>query len=354
MRIVIFGLTITSSWGNGHATIWRGLCSALEAEGHAVTFFEHDVAYYASHRDLPANSPFEVVLYSDWSENAERARACLKNADAAIVTSYCPDAEDASDLVLESDVSAKIFYDLDSPVTLERWQANGTVEYIPHYGLEPFDLVLSYAGGSALTQLKELLGARNVAPLYGSVDPATHRRAAPSIQYESDLSYLGTYAQDRQTVLQELFIEPARRAPEKRFVLGGSLYPEHFPWTENMYFVRHVIPPEHPAFYSSSKLTLNVTRAAMANTGYCPSGRLFEAAACATPVLSDDWEGLDSFFEPGSEILIASSTSEVVDALLRDEAELRKIGTAARERVLDQHTSWHRSLELVQLIEGCA
>jgi len=326
----------------------------LEAGGHSVSFFERDVSYYASHRDLPPASPFEVVLYSDWSENVERARACLENSDAAIVTSYCPDAKEASDLVLESAVSAKVFYDLDSPVTLERWQTEGDVEYIPPYGLEPFDLVLSYAGGKALPQLKELLGARNVAPLYGSVDPGAHMRAAPSTRYESDLSYLGTYAQDRQLVLEQLFVEPARRAPGKKFVLGGSLYPDHFPWTENMYFVRHVTPPQHPAFYSSSKLTLNVTRAAMVNTGYCPSGRLFEAAACATPVLSDDWEGLASFFEPGAEILIASSTSDVIDALWRDEGDLRQIGAAARERVLDQHTSWHRSLELVQLIEGCA
>ena len=239
-------------------------------------------------------------------------------------------------------------------MTLERLRTEGNVDYIPSYGLGPFDLVLSYAGGPALRELQELLGARKVAPLYGSVDPDAHKRAVPSSQFESDLSYLGTYASDRQPTLEELFIEPARRQPEKKFVLGGSLYPQHFPWTDNIYFVRHVTPSQHPTFYSSSKLTLNVTRAAMANTGYCPSGRLFEAAACETPVLSDQWQGLDSFFTPGKEILTASSTSDVMDALSLSDGELRKIGMAARERVMGEHTARHRSLELVHLLEGTA
>jgi len=354
MRLVIFGLTISSSWGNGHATIWRGLCGALARRGHQVVFFERDVPYYAAHRDLNNGDSYQLVLYSDWADIELRAREMLAAADSAIVTSYCPDALAACDLVLNSAVPVRVFYDLDSPVTLERLRSQGSVEYVPPYGLEPFDLVLSYAGGSVLEELRRRLGAKKVAALYGSVDPQVHKPAEPNAQYGADLSYLGTYAADRQAALEALFVEPARRSPSRRFVIGGALYPEDFPWTNNIWFVRHVPPPQHPAFYSSSNLTLSVTRAAMVEMGYCPSGRLFEAAACGIPVLSDYWEGLDEFFEPGREILIASSAADVVNALALGPDELRRIGAAARERVLAEHTADHRGRQLLQLLEGAA
>ena len=354
MKLVIFGLSISSSWGNGHATIWRGLCGALARQGHDVTFFERDVPYYAAHRDLQNSDDYELVLYSEWNDAEPRVREALRSAEAAIVTSYCPDAVCASDMILNSAVPRRVFYDLDTPVTLERLEQEQAVEYIPPYGLEPFDLVLSYTGGRALEGLQSGLGARRVAPLYGSVDPDLHKPVDPSPQYSADLSYLGTYAPDRQQALEQLFLEPARRAPGKKFVIGGALYPEDFPWSENTWFVRHVPPALHPAFYCSSKLTLSVTRSAMAEMGYCPSGRLFEAAACETPVVSDHWEGLEEFFEPGREILIASQAGDVVDDLALPPDELRRIGSAARERVLDEHTSDHRSRELIRLLEAAA
>lgn len=353
MRLVIFGLTVTSSWGNGHATIWRGLCASLARRGHDVIFFERDVPYYAAHRDLETDR-YHVVLYSDWKEIESKARQVVASADTAIVTSYCPDALSASDLVLNSSAGVKAFYDLDTPVTLERLRAEGRVEYLPPYGLAPFDLVLSYAGGQALEELRCRLGAQKVAALYGSVDPQVHKPAEPNPQYDADLSYLGTYAADRQPTLERLFVEPARRSPSCRFVIGGALYPADFPWTDNMWFVRHVPPRRHPAFYSSSRMTLSVTRAAMVEMGYCPSGRLFEAAACETPVVSDYWEGLEDFFEPGREILVAKSASEVVDALALSRDELRRIGTAARERVLAEHTADHRGQQLLALLEVAA
>ncbi len=354
MKLVIFGLSISSSWGNGHATIWRGLCGALTRQGHDVTFFERDVPYYAAHRDLQNSDDYELVLYSEWNDAEPRVREALLSAEAAIVTSYCPDAVCASDMILNSAVPWRVFYDLDTPVTLERLKQEQTVDYIPPYGLEPFDLVLSYTGGYALEGLQAGLGARRVVPLYGSVDPDLYRPVEPSPQYSADLSYLGTYAPDRQQALEQLFLEPARRAPGKKFVIGGALYPEDFPWGENIWFVRHVPPPLHPAFYCSSNLTLSVTRSAMAEMGYCPSGRLFEAAACETPVVSDHWEGLEEFFEPGREILIAAQAGDVVDALALPTDELRRIGSAARERVLDEHTSDHRSRELIRLLEASA
>ncbi len=354
MRLVIFGLTVSSSWGNGHATIWRGLCSALARQGHEIKFFERDVSYYAQHRDLNCGDSYELILYKSWAEIAAIARDAVNDAYCAVVTSYCPDARPASDLILDAPVAMRIFYDLDTPVTLDRLRAGEEVEYLPPYGLEPFDLVLSYTGGAALEELRTRLGAKRVAPLYGSVDPAVHQPTVPKERYRADLSYLGTYAPDRQSKLQDLFIEPARRCPEKRFVLGGALYPMEFPWTNNIWFVRHVPPPEHPAFYCSSDLTLSVTRGAMAEMGYCPSGRLFEAAACGTPIVSDYWAGLEEFFEPGREILVVSSADDVQDALALPAEELYRIGDAARQRVLAEHTADQRGTELLSLLEVTA
>jgi spore maturation protein CgeB len=353
MKLVIFGLTLSSSWGNGHATLWRGLCNAFARQGHDVTFFERDVSYYANYRDLVGPQSYKMVLYPSWDDVSSLAKSAIAESNVAVVTSYCPDALTACALVLESK-AAKVFYDLDTAVTLQNFRDHGAVDYIPSTGLAGFDLVLSYVGGRALAELQELLGAKRVAPLYGSVDPDVHRPVAPSGRYCSDLSYLGTYAADRQSTLQALFLDPAHRLPQRKFMLGGAQYPDDFPWNENVWFVEHVPPPEHPAFYSSSKATLNVTRNAMASFGYCPSGRLFEAAACATPVISDSWEGLDEFFEPGGEILVASSADDVVNAIELGDEELRRVGKAARERVFSAHTADHRSREFLQLVEAAA
>lgn len=353
MKLAIFGLTVSSSWGNGHATLWRGLCNALARHGHDVTFFERDVPYYANYRDLVWPESYKLVLYPSWAEVNLVAKTAVSESDVAVVTSYCPDALAASALVLESK-AVRVFYDLDTAVTVQTFRAHGAVDYIPNHGLADFDLVLSYVGGRALEDLRTLFGAKSVAPLYGSVDTDVHKPVAPSSHYHSDLSYLGTYAADRQNALQALFLDPAQRLPRRKFMLGGAQYPDDFPWNENVWFVEHVPPPEHPAFYSSSKATLNVTRSAMASFGYCPSGRLFEAAACGTPVVSDSWEGLDEFFEPGREILVASSANDVVDAIGLGDRELRQIGKAARERVFSAHTADHRSREFLQLVEAAA
>ena len=344
MTIVIFGLSVSSSWGNGHAALWRGLISGLLAAGHRVTFYERDVPYYAQHRDLhalPAGAA--LVLYRDWPSPS------LADADVAIVTSYCPDAAAATDLVLHSR-ALRVFYDLDTPVTLARLDAGEHVDYVGA-GLAGFDLVLSYTGGPALTALQTRLGARRVVPIYGSVDPTVHRPVPPRDDYRALLSYLGTYAADRQATLERLFVEPARLQPHQRFIIGGAQYPDGFPWTANTHFVWHLPPPEHPAFYSSSRLTLNVTRAAMAQMGWCPSGRLFEAAACGVPILSDDWPGLDAFFEPGAEILVARTTDDAMAALALPDATLAAIARAARARTLAQHSAEARAAEMVQAFE---
>jgi spore maturation protein CgeB len=342
MKIVVFGLTVSSSWGNGHATLWRGLIRALARRGHRVVFYEHDVPYYAGNRDLHEIPGGELVLYDAWDGVRARAARDVADADVAMVTSYCPHGIEATALVLEGR-AMRVFYDLDTPVTLARLEAGEEIGYIGPEGLGGFDLVLSYTGGAALEALERRLGARRVAPLYGHVDPEVHRPVERAERFGADLSYLGTYAADRQAALEALFVEPARRLPGRRFLIGGAQYPQDFPWTDNIHFVRHLPPPDHPAFFSSSRLTLNVTRAAMAAMGWCPSGRLFEAAACGTPILSDAWEGLDAFFAPGAEILVAGSTDEAAAAVDIDDAELRRIARAARERVLAEHTSDRRA-----------
>lgn len=352
MKLVIFGLTVSSSWGNGHATLWRGLIRALGDRGHDVVFFERDVPYYATTRDLLTPAGGRLVLYPSWEAVLPRARAELAGADAALVTSYCPDGPAASALVLESGAAVRAFYDLDTPVTLDALRAGQRPAYLPAEGLGGFDLVLSFTGGRALDELRGRLGARRVAPLYGSVDPDAHRPVAPADGFRADLSYIGTYAEDRQPALEALLIEPARRMPDRRFAIAGAQYPQDFPWGPNVYFRRHLPPDEHPAFYAASALTLNVTRRAMAEMGWCPSGRLFEAAACGVPLLSDRWEGLDAFLEPGREILVATTTEEAVEAIALPRGELRAVARAARARVLDEHTADVRAAELVALLES--
>lgn len=351
MNLVVFGLTISSSWGNGHATLWRGLCKALARRGHRVVFFERDVPYYAGARDLCDIPNGQLVLYPDWDSVRAQARDALRDADVAIVTSYCPDGVAATGL-LDAGSALKVFYDLDTPVTLARLAQGDTPPYLGPRALADFDLVLSYTGGQALSALRDRLGARRVAPLYGHVDPDIHCPAAPQPHYRAALSYLGTYSSDRQSGLERLFIDPARQCPQSRFLIGGAQYPDAFPWSSNIYFVRHLPPGEHPAFFCSSRLTLNVTRAPMAAMGWCPSGRLFEAAACGTPLLTDRWEGLEQFFKPGSEIISADSTEEALAALDTDDAELTRIARAARERVLTEHSSERRADQLIALLQA--
>ncbi len=355
MNIVIFGLAISSSWGNGHATLWRGLCRALAKRGHTVHFFERDLPFYAGARDFTRLEQGRLHLYSSWEDVKPEAIRCLRDADVGVTTSYCPDAVEASRLIFDSPHLLSVFYDLDTAVTLDRLHRGERVEYLPQRGLRDFDLVLSYTGGDALRELREELHAQEVQPLYGWVDPQTHFPQPPRPEFQSDVSYLGTYAEDRQAALEQLFIEPARRRPSMRFTIAGAQYPQDFPWSPNIYFVRHLPPSDHPALFSSSRLTLNVTRRAMADVGYCPSGRLFEAAACRTPILSDWWEGLDQFFNPGEEIIIARKADDTIEALDLGPDELTRIADRAYDRVMAEHTADARATELETILErvGC-
>jgi spore maturation protein CgeB len=328
------------------------LFKALVGHGHRITFFERDTPYYAPHRDLTEMAGVHLELYPDWDAAGAAVHRELRDADIGIVTSYCPDGVAASEAVFSSNARLRVFYDLDTPVTLQRLRGGQSLPYIGPRGLADFDLVLSYTGGTAVHELCDRLGARRVVPLYGSVDPDVHRPAQLAEAYRGDLSYFGTYSEDRQNALEQLFIEPARKLPNRRFVMGGALYPHVFPWTNNIFFVRHIPPQEHSTFYCSSKLTLNVTRGPMAEMGYCPSGRLFEAAACGVAVLTDEWAGMEQFFEPGREILTARTAEDAIAAIELPTDKLEKISQAARERVLAQHTAEHRAAELETALES--
>jgi spore maturation protein CgeB len=354
VKIVIFGLTMSSSWGNGHATLWRGLCKHLVRLGHDVVFFEKDVPYYAGARDLFEMPGGHLELYGNWADVRHRARLETQDADAAILTSYCPDALDVTALIFDTN-ALRVFYDLDTPVTLARLGTGETVSYIGPDGLAGFDLILSFTGGKRVFQeFRRLLGAQHVEALYGHVDPDIHRPAATQPHYRADLSYLGTYSQDRQAALDTLFVTPAGSRPDLRFLIGGAQYPADFPWSPNVFFVRHLPPSEHAAFFASSRMTLNVTRKAMAQMGWCPSGRLFEAAACGTPLLSDGWEGIEDFFQPGDEILLADRGDDVLAAFELEDRELQRIATRARERTLAEHSSERRAQQLIGLLENAA
>ena len=352
MHLVIFGLTISSSWGNGHATLWRSLVKAMLRRGHTVTFYEQDVSYYAGARDLhvlPAGG--KLRLYSALDSIRDEAKRELDDADLALCTSFCPDGAAASELILESRAGIKAFYDLDTPVTLAGLRAGEPIGYMPSRGLGDFDLVLSYTGGRALDELKSRLGARRVSPLYGSVDPENHLPVLPRNEFRATLSYLGTYAEDRQQALTELFLKPAERMPVEKFLIGGAQYPDQR-WPANVALLPHVPPPDHPAFFCSSRATLNITRGVMAAYGYCPSGRLFEATACGVPLLTDRWEGLDSFFTLGQEILPVASAEDVVHALSLSDKELHGIADAARQRTLAEHTGACRVVELEKICDS--
>jgi spore maturation protein CgeB len=354
MKIVIFGLTISSSWDNGHATSWRGLCKALARAGHHVVFYEQDVPYYASSRDMHELASGELVLYDAWRLVSARVERDLCDADAAVVTSSCPDAMRAGEAMFSAARPLSVFYDLDTPITLSRLREGEPVSpacYVGcERGLHDFDLVLSSTGGAALEELRSL-GARRVRPLYAHVDPEIHRPVPKVERYACDLSWLGAYAADRQGVLEELFVAAARRRRRRKFLVSGTHYPHELTWPQNVRCIPALAPEERAPFFSSSRITLNVTRSVMACIGWCPSSRLFEAAACGAALLSDEWSGLDEFYSPGSEILVARSTADTLAALSLDDTTLRRIRTAARERTLEEHTAEHRARTLIRYLE---
>jgi spore maturation protein CgeB len=336
VNVVFLGLSITSSWGNGHATNYRALVGELVARGHEVLFCERDVPWYAAHRDLPVPDAGSLCLYADLDELRRRAEAAVADADLVVLGSYVPEGVAVGDWALDVAPGRVAFYDIDTPVTLEKLAA-GDEEYVSAEQLSRFDLYLSFTGGPTLDRLREEWGVRR--PLFFPclVDPRAYR-PSPDVAVRYDLGYLGTYSADRQPTVQALLLDVARAEPGRRFVLGGPGYPDG-PSLANLDRVDHVAPPQHPAFYAAQRFTLNVTRAQMRAAGFSPSVRLFEAAACGVPIISDRWEGLEVVLEPGREVLVADSAADVRELLGLDEPARRAIAARARRRVLAEHTA---------------
>jgi spore maturation protein CgeB len=353
MKIVVYGLTVTSSWGNGHGTTYRSLLKALHRRGHEIHFVEKDVEWYRSNRDLPEPTFCTVHLYDSWKTEGARLLSLSNDADVTVIGSYFPDAIAATRELVEAARCPLLFYDIDTPITMAQLRRTGDTEYltaelIPHYAT-----YLSFTGGPTLQELEQRFGARRAVAFYCSVDPDLYHPTPPQREFCCDLSYLGTYAADRQPKLIKFLDEPARRAPSRKFIVAGPQYPENIRWAPNVSHMIHLSPPQHPAFYSSSRFTLNVTRDDMVAAGYSPSVRLFEASACGAAILSDSWPGLEEFLTPGEEILLPHGADDVVHILtdLSDEQRLR-IGARARQRILDEHTSEHRAREFEEIVAG--
>ncbi len=346
MKITVFGLTLSSSWGNGHATPYRAILKALHRQGARLVFYERDATYYAKHRDLAACDYCDLQIYSQWCQVRRRALRDAADSDVVITASYTPDGALISDEVLNLPGPLHVFYDLDTPVTLNRLNA-GALEYLRLDQIPQFDLYLSFTGGDLLERLEKQYGARLARPLYGCVDPDTYHRVQQEKDLCSALSYLGTYAPDRQAKLDALFLEPARRRSDLHFLLAGSMYPFGWQWPGNVHRIEHLAPNRHPAMYSSSRATLNITREEMAASGYCPSGRFFEAAACGTPILTDYWRGLDSFFDIQAEVAVVRNADEVLSHLNCSPGELEAMAEQARRRTLEEHTGNRRAAELL-------
>ncbi len=339
MKLVVLGLSLSSSWGNGHATTYRALLKAFAARGHEVLFLERDVPWYAKQRDLADPDWCSLCFYADVNDLA-RFTPEIAEADAVIVGSYVPDGVAVAHFVQET-AGLTAFYDIDTPVTLAKL-ARGDFEYLSPELIPGYDLYLSFTGGPTLARIERDYGSPAARALYCSVDAEAYSPADVSKRW--DLSYLGTYSPDRQPTLERLLIEPARARPDLRFVVAGPQYPADIDWPANVERIEHLAPVDHADFYSASRWTLNVTRADMIAAGWSPSVRLFEAAACATPIISDIWDGLDTLFEPGREIVLARGREDVIAAL--SGADALALGEAARARALAAHTAIHRAAEL--------
>lgn len=346
MKLVVLGLSLGSSWGNGHATTFRALLRAFAARGHEVLFLEREVPWYAgAHRDL-VDPDFCRLAYYPTLEALAEWRGEIAAADAVIVGSYVPDGIEVSRIAQAWASGVTAFYDIDTPVTLAALE-RGECEYLSPAVIPGFDVYLSFTGGPTLRRIEQQFGAPAARALYCSVDADRYRATGAAKRW--DLSYLGTYSPDRQPTLERLLIEPARRHPEMRFVVGGPQYPADIDWPTNVERIEHVPPADHPNFYSASRATLNVTRADMIAAGWSPSVRLFEAAACGTAIISDRWPGIEELLAPGRELLLADDGDEVATMLAS--ADLDAIGAAAQGRVLAEHTAHHRAAELEAHLE---
>ena len=352
LDIAFFGSSLVSAYWNGAATYYRGIIRALAARGHRITFYEPDAYERQKYRDIDPPPWAKVVVYPADERAVWHALEDACNADLLIKAS----GVGVFDQLLESAVpqiksqhTVVIFWDVDAPATLERVTNNPADPFralIPKY-----DMIFAYGGGEPVARSYRALRARNCEVVYNALDPETHHRAAPDPRFAADLALLANRLPDREARIEDFFLTVAARAPQKRFVLGGNGWLEKpVPW--NVVCAGHVYTKDHNSFNSTPRAVLNVNRESMARFGFSPPTRIFEAAGAAACVISDDWRGIETFLEPGREVLVARSGEEVLAHLHSLTAErARAIGCAAYQRVLSEHTYAHRVEQLERLLD---
>jgi spore maturation protein CgeB len=352
--IAFFGSSLVSSYWNGAATYYRGLLRALAALGYRITFFEPDAFDRQAHRDIPDPPWAKVVVYPATEAGAAEALTIARQADIVAKASGVGVLDtwlEREVLSLRAPGKAVIFWDVDAPATLERIRQAADDPFAAH--IPRYDLILTYGGGPPVTAAYRALGARDCIPIYNALDPATHYSVPPEPEFAADLSFLGNRLPDREDRVHEFFFKPAARLPHHTFLLGGSGWDAHLPALANVRYAGHVYTHQHNAFNCSARLVLNINRGSMARFGYSPATRIFEAAGAGATIISDAWEGLERFFEPGREILVAETGEDVADYLTRwSDAQIRAVGEAAAKRVLAEHTYAQRAAEVDALFTG--
>jgi len=343
--IVVIGLSISSSWGNGHASAYRGLLSELVKSGYNVLFLERENAVFAAHKDLHKHIGFKTEFYSSLKELKKKYSTAVECAQAVIVGSSVMEGAAVGEWVCNNAKGITAFYDIDTPLTMKNLDAK-CYEYLSAHLIPRFDLYLSFAGGVSLDLLETAYGSPMARPLYCSVDFSKYYPEERETRLY-DLGYMGTYSVCRQEPLETLMLETAKNWPEGRFAVAGTSYPGGIKWPANTKKIDHLSALHHRDFYCSLRFTLNITKAENAEAGYAPSVRLFEAAACGVPIISDYWEGLSNIFIFGEEILLSSSPRNTHKYLTEiPEQKRREIGERARQKVLNEHSPAHRVREL--------
>jgi spore maturation protein CgeB len=354
MKIAFFASSLVSAYWNGAATYYRGIVRALHERGHQVTFYEPDAFERQKHRDMADPAWAKVVVYSAQSEaevlrTVEQARGADLVVKASGVGVYDELLEGAV-LGLQGPDTLVVFWDVDAPATLDRVHGDAADPFRP---LVPrYDLVLTYGGGEPVRQAYLELGARDCVPVYNALDPSTHHPVPPEPRFQCDLAFLGNRLPDREARVEEFFLRAAAQLPQRRMLLGGSGWADKG-MPPNVNYLGHVYTADHNAFNCTPLAVLNVSRESMARYGFSPATRVFEAAGAAACLITDAWEGLETFFAPGEEVLVAHDGAEVAAQLQAlDPARARAIGQAAYRRVLAEHTYAHRAAQLDAVLEG--
>ena len=353
LHIAFFGSSLVSAYWNGAATYYRGLLRALAARGHRITFYEPDAFDRQRHRDMPDPAWARVVVYANHEAALSRALAEAAEADVLVKASgvgVFDEALEAAVAALRAPGRQTVFWDVDAPATLERVRIDPDDPFravIPTY-----DLILTYGGGTPVVEAYEALGARACVPIYNALDPDTHHPEPPDPRFDAELAFVGNRLPDREARVDEYFFRAAEAAPGLRFLLGGSGWHDRT-LPSNVRYLGHVYTRDHNTINGTPLAVLNVSRESMARVGFSPATRLFEVAGAGGCLITDAWEGIEAFLEPGREVLVAQDGGEVADlvrGLTREHA--RRIGAAARRRLLAAHTYAHRAAEVEAVLHG--